>query len=246
MKKKVISTIFLIIFIIIFLVSGYKIIKYIIDTKENEKVFKKIQKSITTEKTFDENDNEIIKYNVDFATLKATNSDVVGFLIVPGTDIEQIVVKGKDNDYYLTHNFEKNYNSSGWLFADYRNKIDGSDKNIIIYGHNMKNGTMFASLDTVLETEWQNNPENHYITFITEDKESTYEVFSVYQIEAEDYYVKTTFTNNEFSNYINKIKSRSEYNFNVDVTETDNLITLSTCGSTSKYRVVLHAKEIEL
>ena len=186
------------------------------------------------------------KINVDFNSLKTRNSDVVGFLKVNGTNIESIIVQGKDNSYYLSHNFEKKSNKGGWMFADYRNKFDGSDKNIIIYGHNMRDGSMFATLKNILNREWQEKEDNKYVTFVTENENLTYEVFSVYQIEDEDYYITTDFSDDaDFEDFINKIKSRSRKDFNVEVTSEDQILTLSTCANDNKYRVVLHARKIE-
>ena len=159
--------------------------------------------------------------------------------------IENIVVQGKDNSYYLTHDFERDYNSAGWIFMDYHNKLDGLDKNIIIYGHNMRNNTMFGTLKNVLKKDWFENKDNRYITFITERESATYEVFSVYQIEAEDYYIKTSFNTGEFKKYIDTMKNRSIFDFNCDISEDDSVLTLSTCANNNKYRVVLHAKKVK-
>ena len=238
--KKIISLILFLFFITLFVVSGLKIINYMKDEKSNEKIFDDIYKNIKIEEN---NTDDTAKYNIDFASLKEKNSDTVGFIKVNGTDIEHIVVKGKDNSYYLNHNFEKHENSAGWIFADYHNKLDGTDKNIIIYGHNMRNNTMFGTLKNILNKDWQENEENKFITFITENETSIYEVFSVYQIEAEDYYMKVDFAKGEFKKYIDNMNSRSKYNFNVDVTEEDNILTLSTCANNNKYRVILHAKK---
>ena len=161
---------------------------------------------------------------------------------VNGTKIEYVVVQSKDNNYYLTNNFEKKSNSAGWIFSDYRNKLDGTDKNIIIYGHNMRTKAMFGTLENALTKEWQENKENRHIVFATENEYSIYEVFSVYQIEAEDYYMTTDFKNNEFKEFVNTIKNRSVFDFEVDVDENDKILTLSTCANNSKYRIVLHAK----
>ena len=162
---------------------------------------------------------------------------------VNGTDIDFPVVKGTDNSYYLTHNFDKEKNKAGWIFADYRNKFDGTDKNIIIYGHNMKNGSMFASLKDVIKEEWYNNENNKYIALITENENCKYQVFSVYQIETEEYYLQTNISN--FKEFVEKIKGRSKKKFNVDIKETDSILTLSTCADNTKYRVVLHAVKIK-
>lgn len=237
--QKLISTVFLIFFIIMFIVSGTKIIKYIIDNKHNKNIAMEIAKDI---KFDNKSDNK--KYEIDFKSLKEKNQDTVGFLKVNGTDIESIVVQSQDNSFYLNRNFEKEYNVAGWIFADYRNKLDKSDKNIIIYGHNMRNNTMFGTLKNVLSEDWFKDKENRYVNFITEDEDCLYEVFSVYQIEAEDYYMKTDFKTGEFQKYIETMKSRSIFDFDINVNEEDNILTLSTCGNNNKYRVILQARKM--
>ena len=235
--KKTVFLVFLLFFLVVFIISGLKILKYIKDGNKNKEILEGISKDIE----ISEEDSDT--FNIDFESLKAKNSDTVGFLKVNGTNIEQVVVKSQDNNFYLNHNFEKQINSAGWVFADYRNKFDGSDKNIIIYGHNMRDGTMFGSLRNILKTEWQENEQNRKIKFITDNEECDYEVFSVYQVEAEDYYIKASFQQNEFASFANELKSRSLYDFNIGVDEEDSILTLSTCGSNNKYRVVLHAKK---
>ena len=245
-KGKKISYLFLIVFIILLIFSSIKVFNYIRDSNKNKAITDKISKSIIVEDTSDNNKNEKNnKYKIDFKTLKEQNSDTIGFIKVNGTDVETVVVKGNDNNYYLSHNFEKQSNVAGWIFADYRNKLDGTDKNIIIYGHNMRNNTMFGTLKNILSKDWQENEENRFITFVTENEESTYEVFSVYQIEAEDYYIKVDFSKEGFKEYIDDMKSRSRFDFNVDVNEDDSILSLSTCANDNKYRVVLHAKKIK-
>ena len=160
----------------------------------------------------------------------------------------------ENNLFYLNHGREKSLeeklewidkekNKAGWIFADYRNKFDGTDKNIIIYGHNMKNGSMFASLKDVIKEEWYNNENNKYIALITENENCKYQVFSVYQTETEEYYLQTNISN--FKEFVEKIKGRSKKNFNVDIKETDSILTLSTCADNTKYRVVLHAVKVK-
>ena len=248
-KNNIFSIIVVILLIGVLVFSTIKVILYIVDNKQNKKVEEEIsnfveysEETINNEK---QEDNTSNKYNIDFTTLKGKNDDTVGFLKVNGTDIENIVVKGNDNSYYLKHNFNKEYNTAGWIFADYHNKLDGTDRNIIIYGHNMRNNTMFGTLHNVLNDKWKDVEENRYVTFITEQESYIYEVFSVYQIDAEDYYITTDFKNNEeFLKFANRLKSRSKYNFDVDIKENDSILTLSTCANNNKYRIVLHAKKI--
>lgn len=115
----------------------------------NNKENKTIQ--IETKKAIKKVDN---KKEVNFEELKSKNEDSIAYLKVPETNIDYVVVKGNNNSYYLNHNFNRKYNTSGWVFADYRNKFDGSDKNIIIYAHNTMDGSMFGSLKNVLNESW--------------------------------------------------------------------------------------------
>ena len=159
---------------------------------------------------------------------------------------EYPVVKGTNNSFYLNHCFDKSNNSAGWIFADYRNKFDNTDKNIVIYGHNIRDGSMFGSMLNILNAKWYENEENTNITLYTENEKCMYKVFSIYKIENEDYYIKTEFKNdNEFEEFIKTLKKRSIKDFNVDVSKDDNILTLSTCANNNKYRVVLHAKKVK-
>ena len=236
---------------IFFITAGISIIniaKWYIDSKQNDIIEEKVSKVILVENVANddnENNNEAeTSYKIDFAKLKELNSQTVAWLKVNGTDIEYAVVQSNDNSYYLKHNFEKKYNNAGWIFADYKNKLDGTDKNIVIYGHNRKNNSMFGTLKNVLKENWYNNEENHIIDFITENEEQKYEVFSVYQIKNEEYYKDTEFKDNEFGKFVATLKDRSIKDFNVEVSAEDSILTLSTCGNNKDYRIVLHAKKI--
>lgn len=239
-KNKILITLIQIVLIAVIIFSGIKIIEWIKSNKKNKDIMSEIKENVVINNEMDSNNEE---YKIDFAKLKQKNSDAIAWIKVNGTDIDFPVVKGTDNSYYLTHNFDKEKNKAGWIFADYRNKFDGTDKNIIIYGHNMKNGSMFASLKDVIKEEWYNNENNKYIALITENENCKYQVFSVYQIETEEYYLQTNISN--FKEFVEKIKGRSKKDFNVDIKETDNILTLSTCADNTKYRVVLHAVKVK-
>ena len=246
MKRKIrtiISLIILFISIVGIVYSTLKIVQWKKNTTDNKELKEIINESVTI---IEDKPEEEPKYIVDFETLKKQNSDTIAYLKVNNIEVDYVVVKGQDNDYYLNHNFNKDYNVAGWIFADYKNKFDGTDKNIVIYGHNMQDGSMFASLKEILTENWQNN-EKKQITLVTEKETITYEIFSSYIIEAEDYYITTNFSNNQlFKEFINTIINRSYYNYNVEVDESDNILTLSTCTGTGKNRIVIHAKQINL
>lgn len=243
MKKRNQTAIFknavcLILFVIL-IYSGTKICNWSAENTQNKNIVENINKSAITK-----TDDEKNKYTVDFNLLKKQNSDTAAWIKVNGTNIEYPVVKAKDNEYYLTHSFDKSSNSAGWIFADYKNKFDGTDKNIVLYGHNRKDKSMFGSLKNILSSDWQNNIENTEITFISENENCVYKVFSVYQIEKEDYYIKTNFTsNNEFEKFLETIKTRSVKDFETPVSSADSILTLSTCAANDDYRTVLHAKK---
>ena len=187
-----------------------------------------------------------IKYNIDFKVLKDANKDTIAYLKVNGTNINYIVVKGKDYNYYLNHNFNKEYNIAGWIFADYHNKFDETDKNIIIYGHNTKDGSMFGTLKNILNKDWYENKDNHKVVIVTEMGTYYYQVFSTYSIISEDYYINTKFNNDsDFDNFVKNLKSRSIYDFGIEVSNDDKILTLSSCIGNGKKRVVLHAKLVK-
>lgn len=241
-KTKKLDIILMCFFIILLFYSGTKIVIWYVNNQNNKKIKEEISQFVTVDETKTENEE---KYAIDFEKLKEKNSDTVAWLKVNETNIEYPVVRTTNNDYYLAHNFNKEYNSAGWIFADYKNKLDGTDKNLVIYGHNMRDDSMFGSLKKVINEEWYNNEDNRYITLITENETQIYEVFSVYQIEKEDYYIQTNFNNEpEFGKFVETLKQRSKKDFNVNVSGEDDILTLSTCANNNKYRVVLHAKKI--
>ena len=236
--KKTIIKIMMVLCLGLLIYSTYNIIGWYIDNKKNESIKEEINKIID----LDEDDNTI-----DFKELKKKNNDIVAYLKVNNTKIDYVVVKGTDNKFYLKHNLYKEYNRAGWIFMDYHNRLDGTDKNIVIYGHNTRDKSMFGTLRNIVTKEWYENTDNHIINLVLEDKILTYHVFSTYTIKVEDYYINTIFKNNsEFDKFIKTLKKRSVYNYGIEVSGEDSILTLSTCTGNGKSRMVLHAKLIEL
>ena len=181
---------------------------------------------------------------VNFDNLKTINSDTKGWIKVEGTKINYPFVQSSDNEYYLKHSYDKTSNKKGWVYLDYRNSIDSLSKNTILYAHGLTNNTMFGSMRNVVKKSWYQNKNNHVIKISTPTNNQLWQVFSVYTIEPESYYIITKFgTDNEYSNFIQTIKSRSLFDFGVDVTTSDKILTLSSCYDDKK-RMVLHAKLI--
>ena len=244
-KKKIIFIkTLMIIFIIGIIVSLVNIVIWYFQNKENNDIKEELNNLIEIVDINDDNpDNE---YKINFKELKEKNSDTVAYLSVNNTNINYVVVKGNDNSYYLKHNFNKNYNRSGWIFMDYHNKFDGTDKNTVIYGHNTRDGSMFGTLRNVIKNNWYSNKENHIITLVSENETIYYQVFSTYSIKVEDYYINTKFKDdNEFDKFVKTLKKRSVYDYKVEVNGSDSILTLSTCTGNGTKRMVLHAKKID-
>ena len=238
--KKFLFGLLTIFFASMFIYSGWKILGWLKDNKDNRELKKKTEESITVKP--DEPDEK--KYDIDFTALKAHNPNTVAYLNVKGTNIDYVVVRGKDNSYYLRRTFDRTWNASGWIFADYRNDFDGTDKNIIIYGHNTKDGSMFGSLKNTLTEEWRSNKENRQIVLVTEQGTFLYEVFSTYTRNPEEYYITTYFGNIDFNGFVNELASRSNFDYGVDLSNVSQILTLSTCSDDLAGRVIVHAKLI--
>jgi len=184
--------------------------------------------------------------DVNFDELLKKNNDTVGWIKIDGTKVNYPVVQSEDNDFYLSHDFRKNNNIGGWIFADYRVNFETFGKNTIIYGHNMNNKTMFGSVPSMLYNGYLNNSSNNYIRISTPTCNTIWKVFSIYTIEPEVYYLKTNFRTEPFDKFLTTIKNRSIYNFGIDVTDNDKILTLSTCDNSGTKRVVVHAKMINI
>lgn len=169
---------------------------------------------------------------INFKELRRQNPDTVAWLKITNTNIDYPVVKTDNNHFYLTHDFNKQINQTGWIFADYRNNFEELDQNTIIYGHASINGLMFGTLKNIT---------NQTITLVTENGITNWQVFSVYTIKATDDYLKTNFSDKEKEDYINLISSRSSYSYNTKPSLNDKILTLSTCHNKDE-RIVVHAK----
>ena len=185
--------------------------------------------------------------SVDFNELLKKNFDTVGWIKVNGTNINYPVVQTDNNDYYLTHAYDKTVNDAGWIYADYRNNMVNFDKNTIIYGHGRLNNTMFGSLKNITNSSWYDNKDNYIIKFSTPTENTLWQVFSVYTIPVESYYLQTQFNSDEqYNEFLQTLKSRSVKNFSAKVNSNDKIITLSTCKDVAgTQRVVMHAKLIK-
>ena len=264
-KKKNTTWIFVILFSIFISIIVFCLIKIFIwgkDNKDTSKVINDITNAVNvtlrddddTELVNDTNEEETSDYwyyikfpliDVDITELKEKNSDTVGWINVNNTNINYPFVQTKDNSYYLNHSFDKRYNEAGWVFLDYRNSKNINNKNTILYAHSRLDKTMFGSLSKVLKSSWYNNKDNHIIRLSTDTENTLWQIFSVYKIPEESYYITTNFNSNkEYTKFLNTIKQRSIHNFNTNLDANDKILTLSTCYSDTE-RTVVHAKLIK-
>ena len=262
--KPIIPLIMMVLSLIIYLIMVFiftrwyvqnKRIEYLQDDILNSTVrIEEIENDLNTDSSTGEN-NEIIAdsnysdvpyIDVDFTNLLNTNSETVAWIKVNGTIIDYPVVQHKDNDYYLHHDFYGNATDLGWVFGDYRDNFSTFGYNTIIYAHNLINDTMFGSLSNVLTSSWQNNTDNHYVKISTPTSNTVWKVFSVYTIVPTVDYLKTSFTENEYQEFLNMLTGRSVYNFDVPLSTNDKIITLSTCDDAGTKRLVVHAKLVKV
>lgn len=265
-KKKNTTWIFVILFSIFISIIVFCLIKIFVwgkDNKDTSKVINDITNAVNvtlrddddnTELVNDTNEEETSDYwyyikfpliDVDITELKEKNSDTVGWINVNNTNINYPFVQTKDNSYYLNHSFNKKYNEAGWVFLDYRNNKNLNNRNTILYAHSRLDKTMFGSLSKVLKSSWYNNKDNHIIRLSTDTENTLWQIFSVYKIPEESYYITTNFNSNEeYTKFLNTIKQRSIHNFNTNLDANDKILTLSTCYSDTE-RTVVHAKLIK-
>lgn len=183
----------------------------------------------------------VLKNPIDFTQLLSVNSDIVGWLRIRALDISYPVVQGKDNDYYLHRTFEKTDNFAGCLFVNSYNMGDFTDQNTIIYGHNMKNGSMFGKLKNF------NDPEvfkkSRYFWIFTPDFIYQYRIFSASVVDKTGLTYQISFTDDEFDQFISRAYSNSVVdNQGVTVTKEDRIVTLSTCTGDDSTRFVVMGK----
>ncbi len=263
-KRRLKKWVLILIIIILGFISSFNILKLLDWSKDNKKTNNNIKEieNTKTEEIKDDENTELIStpddkesdywyyitfplIKVDFTELIKKNEDTVGWINVNNTNINYPVVQSTDNNYYLTHSYDKKENEAGWVFLDYRNNKDFTSKNNIIYAHSRLDKTMFGSLSKVLKQSWYKDKSNHIIRLSTPTEDSLWQIFSVYVIKEETYYITTSWSSDtEYLDFLNTIKERSKYNFNTELNTDDKILTLSTCYSDTE-RTVVHAKLIK-
>lgn len=181
---------------------------------------------------------EISLLTVDFTVLQAMNPDICAWIDFPGMGISYPVVQGSDNTYYLNHSVKKNRIFAGSIFMDVRNHPDFTDDNTILYGHNMKDGSMFGLLSHYKQRGiWEQCPA-FYI--YTPDHIYRCDIAAFYEVKADVSEYPTIFAQgDEKQFYMENVKKRALYDTGVELSTEDKLVTLSTCTRSSSSRFVI-------
>ena len=228
--KRMINNILLIICIFIFCISTWKLYGYYRSYKKAKDTYSKIAK-----------ENVKISKNerkIDFKKLKSQNQDIAGWIYIRGTTIDYPIVQGKDNEEYLHQDFNKKKSSSGTIFLDNNFTSD----NNIIYGHHMKNGTMFAQLLKFREKSFLK--KHNEIMIFTPDRTIHLKVISAYAQKAQNK-IPVTFANDKQKKaYIKKIESMSEQTIKTSRINDSHIYTFVTCSYEGEdNRTYVHAAE---
>lgn len=180
---------------------------------------------------------------IDFASLKEINEDVIGWIEMEAVDINYPIVQGADNDYYLHRTFRGQDNFAGSIFLDYQNRSDFSDRNTIVYGHNMKNGSMFGILKNYREQETYD--KSRYLWIYTPELIYKYEIFSCAEVDAYSNLYQIIFSDaQDFDDFVANARSWSLVKSEVPVNYEDSMITLSTCTGNDATRFIVQAKRV--
>ncbi len=180
---------------------------------------------------------------INFTALQKVNPDIIAWIRIPGTAMDYPVMKSKNNSEYLKYTPEMNKNIVGSVFMDYRNSSDFSDFHTLIYGHNMKNGSMFRTVANYRD-------ENYYkahptVTISTPAGVKTYNIISAFQTDAKEIVYTIDFEDEaEYTLFVAKMKEESQYDTGVVADTSKKMITLSTCvGVNGAHRFVLCLQE---
>ena len=216
-------------------VSGFQLL---IPETETEEQVKELARNFNRE--------DFPELEVDFEGLAEKNQDVVAWLYVGAVNISYPVVQGEDNEYYLHHTFEDKPNNSGAIFMDWEVKKNLSSWNTFIYGHNMKNGTMFGSLKKFIREEgtYEKAP---YIYVYIPGYIYRYKIFSYYLDPTDSKMYYTCDNLKEYRQYIADALSKSVQDCQVPTSEEENMLTLVTCSGagSSKQRFFVHGEFID-
>ena len=213
----------------VFLFSLYNIIDIFQKYSQSKEIYDNAEKTYTV--PVEEEDP--IPPVIDFDALTEVNKDVIGWIFIEGTDINYPLLKGKTNKQYLFQSYEKKYAVAGSIFLDYRCSEDFSDYNTVVYGHNMKNGTMFGDIDKFADREYLLAHTTAYLSFPAETRRyHIYAWLAVGSLDAEIYQNLNAGTQEERERFLSYVSEKATYiNDSLTPSASDKFLVLSTCNN---------------
>ncbi len=208
------------------LLCTVQLIQYIFSYKDVEKELKDAQ--------------QVVEESA-LTTLQKQNPNIIGWLSLADSRLDNPVLQTDNNDFYLTHNYLNEKSRGGSIFADFRNE-PMKDRHTIFYGHVLRNETMFGELSKFAQQQYAN--EHPVFVYETASEKYELQVFAAYETTTDFYYIETQFSDATFEQFLNEIQQRSEITMPVNVSVSDKIITFSTCTTSpnDKERFVVHAK----
>lgn len=231
--KKIIKIILLLCCVCFAFYSAYNIYNYFIEENLNNKLNNNLVDIAVTviendiQKNYEEK-AENIPIEVDFDILKQKNNDIIGWIYSENTPINFPVVQSDDNEFYLRRLIDKTYNRAGTIFMDYRNNKDLGDWNTIIYGHNMKNNSMFGTLLNYKEQSYFDEHKTMY--YLTENEKYKVDLIAGYIEDSNSTIYDLPLNKDIKEKIINNAKDKSTFKSDVEITNEDKILTLSTCS----------------
>ena len=250
--KKILSGILTVVCLGVFIYAAYGLVHTGIDYYKNRKVLNDVQEKFYAADPGKVDKNENIN-NPDsirsgFDILLEENEDLVGWITIEDTQIDYPIVKAENNVDYLTQGFYKEDNIAGSIFMDFRNDVKSPSLNTIVYGHRMKDGSMFEQLSKYQDREFFKSHQTFQFDTLYDSYRA--EIFAVYNTTTDFNYIQTDFVNEEaYGQLLTRIREESMYETDVEVSTEDQIITLSTCDyelDDNDGRLVVQAKLVKI
>jgi len=249
--KKSLSRIVTIVCLGVFIYAAYGLVDIFTDYYQNRKMLSNVQETFYNAASAEENtQNESSGSHAirpGFKELLKQNEDVVGWITIEGTQIDYPVLQSSNNETYLTENYNQGNSRAGSIFLDYRNDITSSGLNTVVYGHRMKDGSMFQHLTKFLDKDFFESHRTFEFDTLYDSYEA--EVFAVYNTLTDFDYIKTDFANEEeYEQLLSDIQQQSKFQTDIEVSADDSIITLSTCDyelDENEGRLVVQAKLVK-
>lgn len=246
--KKLVSRLITIACLGVFVFAAHGLFDIFMDYYQNRKMLSDVQDTFYAASAEGNHQTEVSTdsgtIRPGFEELLKQNSDVVGWLTVDGTQIDYPILQSSDNQTYLTQSYNDNESRAGSIFLDYRNDVESEELNTVVYGHRMKDGSMFQHLTKYLDEDFLSSHPTFQFDTLYDSYEA--EVFAVYNTLTDFNYIQTDFDSElEYAELLYDVGETSKFETDVDVTTEDRIITLSTCDyelDENEGRLVVQAK----